>query len=131
MIETRIQDARILGDYTLIKQIGNGSLGIVFLAEHLFMKRQYIVKLLPEELSVDRAFIQRFEDEVGALAALDHPNIVKIHNVSFSQGQYFLVSDCIVDVMGETTNLAQHMMARSPPFSEESSTIFYCKSQMP
>jgi formylglycine-generating enzyme required for sulfatase activity len=119
MIESRTQDARILGDYTLIKQIGHGSLGTVYLAEHLFMKRQYILKLLPEELSVDRAFIQRFEEEVGALAALEHPNIVKIHNVSFSQGQYFLVTDCIVDSLGETTNLAQHVMARSQRFGEE------------
>ncbi|MBA3602318.1 MAG: SUMF1/EgtB/PvdO family nonheme iron enzyme [Parachlamydiaceae bacterium] len=119
MIESRIQEARILGDYTLIKQIGHGSLGTVFLAEHLFMKRQFILKLLPEELSVDRAFIQRFEEEVGALAALDHPNIVKIHNISFSQGQYFLVTDCIVDSLGETTNLAQHIMGRSQRFGEE------------
>lgn len=119
MIETRTQDAKILGDYSLIKQIGNGSLGIVYLAEHLFMKRQYILKILPEELAMDRSFIQRFEEEVGALAALEHPNIVKIHNVSFSQGQYFLVTDCIVDSLGETTNLAQHIMGRSQRFGEE------------
>lgn len=119
MNETRTQDSRILGDYSLIKQIGNGSLGTVYLAEHLFMKRQYILKVLPEELAVDRSFIQRFEEEVGALAALDHPNIVKIHNVSFSQGQYFLVTDCIVDSLGETTNLAQHIMGRSARFGEE------------
>ncbi|MBA3238534.1 MAG: SUMF1/EgtB/PvdO family nonheme iron enzyme [Parachlamydiaceae bacterium] len=119
MIETRIQDARILGDYTLIKQIGQGSLGTVFLAEHLFMKKQYVLKLLPEELSIDRAFIQRFEEEVGALAALEHPSIVKIHNVSFSQGQYFLVTDCVVDSLGETTNLGQHIMSRSQHFGEE------------
>lgn len=119
MIETRIQDARILGDYTLIKQIGQGSLGTVFLAEHLFMKKQYVLKLLPEELSIDRAFIQRFEEEVGALAALEHPSIVKIHNISFSQGQYFLVTDCVVDSLGETTNLGQHIVSRNQHFGEE------------
>lgn len=119
MIESRTQEARILGDYTLIKQIGQGSLGTVFLAEHLFMKKQYVLKLLPEELSFDRSFIQRFEEEVGALAALDHPSIVKIHNVSFSQGQYFLVTDCVVDSLGETTTLGQHIMSRSQHFGEE------------
>lgn len=119
MTETRTQEARLLGDYSLIKQIGNGSLGTVYLAEHLFMKKQYIVKILPEELSMDRSFIQRFEEEVGALAALDHPNIVKIHNVSFSQGQYFLVTDCVVDPLGETTNLAQYIMSRTQRFGEE------------
>lgn len=119
MTEPRTQEARLLGDYSLIKQIGNGSLGTVYLAEHLFMKKQYIVKVLPEELSMDRSFIQRFEEEVGALAALDHPNIVKIRNVSFSQGQYFLVTDCVVDPLGETTNLAQYVMSRTQRFGEE------------
>lgn len=103
---------RVLGDYNIIKQLGQGSLGTVYLAEHRFMKRHYVLKVLPEELAADRAFIQRFEEEVKMLAALDHPNIVKIHNVSFSHGTYFLVTDCIVDTIGETTNLAQYLKDR-------------------
>lgn len=110
---------RILGDYTIIKQIGQGSLGAVYLAEHRFMKRQYALKLLPDELASDRGFIQRFEEEVGALATLDHPNIVKIHNISSSQGQYFLVTDCIVDELGESTNLNEYLSLREKILSEE------------
>ncbi len=117
MIETRT-----LGDYTLIKQVGQGSLGSVFLAEHRFMKRQYVLKILPEELAADRSFTQRFEDEVGMLATLEHPHIVKMHTVSFAQGQYFLVTDCVVDEFGETTNLAQYMLSRGKRFDEE--TLF-------
>lgn len=117
MIETRT-----LGDYTLIKQVGQGSLGTVYLAEHRFMKKQYILKVLPEELATDRNFIQRFEEEVGLLATLDHPHIVKIHTVSFAQGVYFLVSDCVVDEFGETTNLAQFVLSRGKRFDEE--TLF-------
>lgn len=113
-------ETRILGDYNLIKQIGQGSLGSVFLAEHRFMKKQYILKVLPEELSSDRNFIQRFEEEVSLLTTLEHPNIVKIHNISFAQGQYFLVTDCVVDDVGETTNLAQFMLSRGKRFDEES-----------
>lgn len=103
-------DARIVGDYQITKKIGTGALGTVFLAEHRFMKRQYMLKVLPEELAEDRSFIQRFQEEVGPLAGLDHPNLVKIHNCSFAQGLYFLVSDCVVDEMGETTNLAQYLL---------------------
>lgn len=102
-------DTRLFGDYSVIKQIGQGSLGSVFLVEHRFMKRQYVLKVLPQELSNDRAFIQRLEEDVTLLASLEHPNIVKIHNISFAQGQYFLVTDCIVDELGETTNLAQYL----------------------
>lgn len=112
-------DAKILGDYTLVKQIGHGSLGSVYIAEHRFMKKQVVLKVLPEDLSSDRAFIQRFEEDVGILAALDHPNIVKIKNVSFDQGQYFLVTDCVVDEIGETTNLAQFLLAKEHQLSED------------
>ncbi|MCB1111476.1 MAG: SUMF1/EgtB/PvdO family nonheme iron enzyme [Chlamydiales bacterium] len=112
-------DTRILGDYSVIKQIGQGVLGTVYLAEHRFMKKQYVLKVLPSELATDRTFIQRFEDEVRKLAALDHPHIVKVHNISYDNGVYFLVNDCVVDEVGETTNLAQYMMARGERLSEQ------------
>jgi formylglycine-generating enzyme required for sulfatase activity len=123
-----MMDTRILGDYTLIKQVGQGSLGSVFLAEHRFMKKQYILKVLPEELASDRGFVQRLEDEVASLALLEHPNIVKIHTVSFAQGQYFLVTDCVVDEFGETTNLAQYMLSRGKRFDE--ATLFRLLKQV-
>lgn len=93
-------------------------MGTVFLAEHRFMKKQYVLKVLPEELSFDRAFIQRFEEEVAKLATLEHPNIVKLHNISYANGLYFLVSDCVVDEMGETTNLAQYIISKGKRLSE-------------
>lgn len=121
-------ELRILGDYNLIKTIGQGTLGTVYLAEHRFMKKQYVLKVLPEELASDRGFLQRFEEEVGILASLDHSNIVKIYNVSFAQGQYFLVTDCIVDAIGETTNLAQHVIALGRRLEEEE--IFHILKQV-
>lgn len=114
-----MMDSRTLGDYNLIKQVGMGSMGTVFLAEHRFMKKQYILKVLPEELASDRGFVQRFEEDVSLLATLEHPNIVKIHTVSFAQGQYFLVTDCVVDEFSETTNLFQYLQARGKRFDEE------------
>ena len=110
---------RNLGDYTVLKQIGQGSLGNVYLAEHRFMKRQYALKVLPEELAQDKGFISRFEEEVSRIAALDHPHIVKIHNISYADGCYFLVMDCIVDEFGETTNFAQYMAEQKNPISED------------
>jgi len=109
----------ILGDYKIIKQLGQGPTGAVYLAEHRFIKRQYLLKALPQELSQDRAFLQRFEEEVAKLAALDHPHLVKVHNISFAEGTYFLVTDCVVDSIGETTNLAQYMAGRQERLREE------------
>lgn len=112
-------EPRALGDYQIIKKIGQGSLGTVYLAEHRFMKRPFALKMLPEELSSDRSFIQRFEEEVAKLAALEHSSIVKIHNISFAQGNYFLVTDCVVDEYAETTNLAQYITSHGRLNEEE------------
>lgn len=112
-------EKKILGDYNLIKQIGSGPLGTVYLAEHRFIKKQFAIKILPEELSSDRNFIKRFEKEVKGLASLDHPNIVKVHNISGADGSYFFVTDCIVDALGETTNLSQYMSYKRGLLPEE------------
>ena len=109
----------MLGDYNLIKQLGMGSLGTVFFAEHRFMKQKVVLKVLPEEMSSDRSFVQRFVEDVKILASLDHPNIVKIHNVSFSNGVYFLVTDCVVDSVSETTNLGQYILTKGKRLPEE------------
>ncbi|MBS0621713.1 MAG: SUMF1/EgtB/PvdO family nonheme iron enzyme [Verrucomicrobia bacterium] len=110
---------KVLGDYNLIKQLGQGALGKVYLAEHRFMKRHYSLKVLPEELATDRGFVARFEEDVRRLSALEHPHIVKIHNVSYSQGVYFLVTDCVVDEIHEPMNLAQYLAQRNLQLSEQ------------
>jgi len=56
---------------------------------------------------------------VATLAALDHPNIVKVHNISYADGIYFLVCDCVVDKMGETTNLAHFLTQNERRLPEE------------
>jgi len=112
-------EKEILADYQILKQIGQGTLGKVLLAEHRFIKKQYVLKVLPPELCQDRGFIELFEEEVARLATLDHPHIVKIHNVSFADGHYFLVTDCMVDSIGETTNLAQYMSGRKERLRED------------
>jgi len=110
---------RSIGDYVIIKQIGQGSLGKVFLGEHRFLKRPFALKVLPEELASDQNFVQRFEKEMSMLGSIDHPHIVKIHNVSYADGQHFLVTDCILDSLGKTTNLAQYLEANDKHLSED------------
>lgn len=110
---------RQLGDYVLMKPLGYGSMGTTYLAEHRLIKRPCVVKVLPQELSSDTAFIHRFENEVFALSSLDHPHIVKIHNVSSAEGHCFLVTDSVVDGEGNSCNLWQYLARRKEKFSEE------------
>ncbi len=106
------------GDYIVQKQLGQGAFGAVFLAEHRFIKRQFVLKVLPEEVCVDPHFFRRFELEITAIAALDHPNIAKIHNVSIHQGQAFIVMDPIVDSLGQTMNLERFLSLKASSLSE-------------
>jgi len=110
---------RTIGDYAIVKQIGQGSLGSVYLAEHRFLKRCFALKILPPELSSDSGFVERFEKEMTTLSALNHPHIVKIHNVCLADGYYFLVTDCIVDEKGEVLNLAQFLNEQEKQLSEQ------------
>lgn len=79
-----------LGGYKLIRHLGDGGMGRVYLAEHIEMQRPCALKLLPKELSKKTDFVNRFKTEAKVLASLDHPNIVSVYNFGQSQGEFFL-----------------------------------------
>ncbi len=107
-----------LGDYNLQRQLGFGPFGEVYLAEHRFIKKPFVLKVLPEDLCSDAAFLRHFEEEVHAISSLDHPNIVKIHNIAYADGRYFLVEDPIVDSFGETMHLDRYLSLKGRSFLE-------------
>ena len=97
------------GDFTIVKELGSGAFGSVFLAEHRYMKKQCAIKIIPGRLSSDPEFIEKFETNISAISKLDHPSIIKIHNVSSYNGKYFLVMDPIVDSNQDTVNLEKYL----------------------
>lgn len=107
-----------LGDYILIKKIGDGTFGEVFLAEHRFIKKRYAIKMLKPEFSKDSSFIKRFEDDISSLSTLEHPSIVKLHNISFSSDRYFIVMDAMADENGEIKSLDRYL-GRNRELSEK------------
>ena len=88
-----IQEGDNLGDYTILRQLRQGSLGSTYLSEHRFLKKNFVLKILDSSLCENPDFLNRFETEVAILATLDHPNIVKVHNVSEAQGHYLTIGD--------------------------------------
>lgn len=102
-------EGTIIGDYRVLRHLGGCILGDTYLVEHRFLKRTFVIKCFAPSLSDQTGFIERFEAHVGALAQLEHPHIVKIHNVSFADGLYFLVTDAIVDEHLVSTNLEQYL----------------------
>lgn len=72
-------EAKELGQYTLLKRIGQGGMGTVFKARHALMRRATAVKLLLPD-KADRFAIRRFEHEVQMTARLSHPNTIQIYD---------------------------------------------------
>jgi formylglycine-generating enzyme required for sulfatase activity len=118
---------RQLGDYLLIQELGRGSMGETFIAEHRFLKRLFILKVLPPELSLDPEFIKRFEREVLSLSRLEHPNIAKIHNASSAEGVYFLTSEPVLDAANHSTNLGQYFIKKHYRLPEEDVLRIACQ----
>ncbi|MFO0865941.1 MAG: protein kinase [Gemmataceae bacterium] len=69
--------ATVLGDFKLLKKLGQGGMGAVFKAQQMSLDREVAVKVLSKELSSKPAFVQRFEREAKVMAKLDHPNILR------------------------------------------------------
>jgi len=70
-----------LGKYKLLRLLGKGGMSSVYLAEHVLMRRRCAIKVLPWKLVKDSSYLQRFHREAQAVAALDHPNIVRAYDV--------------------------------------------------
>jgi serine/threonine protein kinase len=85
--------------YSILERIGSGGMGDVFLAEDLNLGRKVALKVLPEQFTRDAARLARFQNEARAVSALNHPNILTIHEIGESEGQYFIVTEYIA---GET-----------------------------
>ena len=84
-----------LGDFRILRQIGRGGMGIVYEAEQISMKRRVALKVLPLAGLVDETKIRRFQNEVRAVAALDHPNVVTVYMVGEERGVHYYAMQLI------------------------------------
>lgn len=79
----------------ILELAGQGGMGCVFKARQPGLDRVVALKILPEALGRDPAFAERFTREARALAALNHPNIVTVHDFGQSGGFYFLLMEFV------------------------------------
>jgi Tol biopolymer transport system component len=82
-----------LGPYEIVSPIGAGGMGEVYRARDTRLGRDVAIKVLPEALAHDADRLRRFEQEARTVAALNHPNILGIHDIGVHDGAPFLVSE--------------------------------------
>jgi len=78
-----------LGNYTIVRQIGEGGMGAVYEANQAGINRRVALKVLPKALMQNQVFLERFLREAQSAGALNHPNIVTVYEVVQDKGHYF------------------------------------------
>jgi serine/threonine protein kinase len=86
--------------------LGRGGMGVVYKARHKALDRDVALKVLPASLAGDAAFADRFQREARALAKLQHPNIVAVHDFGTTDGLFWLVMEYV-----DGANIRQAMKA--------------------
>jgi Tol biopolymer transport system component/tRNA A-37 threonylcarbamoyl transferase component Bud32 len=81
--------------YKIIEKLGEGGMGVVYLAEDTKLKRQVAIKFLPRHVSANEEERKRFEIEAQAAAALNHPNITQIYAIEEADEQLFIVMEYV------------------------------------
>lgn len=81
-----------LGPYEIASPIGAGGMGEVYRARDPRLRRDVAVKVLPASATADADRLRRFEQEACAAAALNHPNILTVHEIGVSDGTPYVVS---------------------------------------
>ena len=100
--EQRTLTGQKLGNYQILKKLGAGGMGEVYLAEDTRLKRKVALKLLPAAFTQSAERLRRFEREAQAASALNHPNILTIHDFgqtdAASGGLHYIVMEFIEGV---------------------------------
>jgi eukaryotic-like serine/threonine-protein kinase len=84
-----------LGPYEILAPLGAGGMGEVYRARDMRLGREVALKVLPESFAQDADRVRRFEQEARAVAALNHPHILAIHDIGDQNGTHFLVSELL------------------------------------
>jgi serine/threonine protein kinase/Tfp pilus assembly protein PilF len=81
--------------YEILTYLGSGGMGEVYLARDSRLERKIAIKLLPMECTRDQGRLLRFETEAKAASALNHPNIITIHEIGESESRHFITTEFI------------------------------------
>ena len=93
-----------IGPYEVLSELGSGAMGIVYLAQDERLGRRIALKFLPTQFTNDKDRLRRFQQEARAASALNHPNILTVHEIEQRDGLHYIATEFVDGV-----TLRQHM----------------------
>ncbi|MGD8869555.1 MAG: serine/threonine-protein kinase, partial [Gemmatimonadales bacterium] len=110
------------GEFVIIRELGRGGMGRVYLAHEIALERRVALKVLPPELTEHAEIVQRFQREARTAGKLAHPHIVHVYQVMESGGFHFFTMPYIAG-----PNL-RHVLKRTPQLDVEPCLRYLCES---
>jgi serine/threonine protein kinase len=110
---------KTLRNFRIVSKIGEGGMGIVYLAEHVELPKRFAIKSLSQALSRDPNFRKRFYEEAQKQALLNDPNIVQVTDFFEEEGQFFLVMEYV-----DGQDLSHVIKSRGKMAQSEAVSIF-------
>jgi serine/threonine protein kinase, bacterial len=104
-----LAEGQTFAGYTIVRLLGSGGMGEVYLADHPRLPRRDALKVLPADVSSDSEYRQRFNREADIAATLWHPHIVGVHDRGDFEGQIWISMDYV-----EGTDAAELLRNRYP-----------------
>src|SRR6476661_7878939 len=86
---------RMLGDFHVLRRLGQGGMGQVYLAEQISLKRKVALKLLRPELAGNDISLKRFKAEAEAIARATHANIVQVYAIGDHEGLHYMALEFV------------------------------------
>src|SRR5215468_8074018 len=101
---------RRVADYQVLRKLGQGGMGQVYLAEQISLRRKVALKILRPELAASAQALQRFKAEAQAVARITHSNIVQVYDFSAEGEMPYMALEYV-----EGRNLREFVAKKGPP----------------
>jgi predicted Ser/Thr protein kinase len=99
-----------LGDFRVLRRLGQGGMGQVYLAEQVSLRRKVALKIMRPDLAANATSLKRFEAEALAIARVTHANIVQVYAVGESNGLHYMALEYV-----DGRNLREYLARKGPP----------------